>query len=152
MKNIILLDLDGVLITTPPWRPDKMHDDGYSDFNMECVAHLNQLSRTVEANWWLSSTRRAGKTEEEFRTIFSNRQLNIELKGFLPIQETLTMRKTEVDQFLDKMRPKNYLIIDDDSSLNGLENSRKQQWIRTDPLIGFNNSTLELALEKANRW
>ena len=43
MKNAILLDLDGVLITTPNWKPDEIHCDGYSVFNKVAVANLNGL-------------------------------------------------------------------------------------------------------------
>ena len=49
MKNVILLDLDGVLITTPPWKQDELHDDGYSNFNYLAVDNLNKLLSIADA-------------------------------------------------------------------------------------------------------
>jgi len=44
MRRItLILDLDGVLITTPIWKADEIDSDGYSKFNMNCVQNLNKL-------------------------------------------------------------------------------------------------------------
>jgi histidinol phosphatase-like enzyme len=44
---VLFLDLDGVLITTPAWKPDEIDSDGYSKFEQSCVDNLNQLLETV---------------------------------------------------------------------------------------------------------
>jgi len=36
-KTTLILDLDGVLITTPSWKADEMDADGYSKFNENCI-------------------------------------------------------------------------------------------------------------------
>ena len=67
MKNLLLLDIDGVLITTPPWKQDVIHNDGYSEFNETNVANLNKLlSKIDNVEIWLSSTRRLKKRLAEF--------------------------------------------------------------------------------------
>ena len=58
MNNIIPLDLDGVLITTAPYESDKMHEDGYSDFNSICVTNLNRILKDTGFDIVLSSMRR----------------------------------------------------------------------------------------------
>jgi len=62
MKIItLILDLDGVLITTPSWKADNIHSDGYSDFNKDCVINLNKLLLVENFEIWLSSMRRTTK-------------------------------------------------------------------------------------------
>jgi len=151
-QNKILLDLDGVLITTPSWKPDNLHEDGYSDFNREAVQNLNILLSEVDAELWLSSTRRLGKTLEEFNLIFSNRNIQQSIKGFLPAGTLGENRLIEVEAFLDHEFPKNFLILDDDTSLNELEDYRKKFWVKTDRLIGFNEEKLREALVLVNQW
>ncbi len=62
----LILDLDGVLITTPLWKADEMDSDGYSKFNQSCIDNLNELLSLADFDIWLSSTRRTVKSIEEF--------------------------------------------------------------------------------------
>lgn len=152
MKNVVILDLDGVLINTPNWKPDKIHPDGYSDFDSNCVKNLNNLMNNVDAELWLSSTRRIGKSLSEFQTIFQNRNIVAPLIGFLPGKTHGIERIIEINSFLDHEPIKNFLIIDDDKSLNGLEQDRKLFWLQTELLIGFNDEKLIKALQIVKNW
>ncbi|MDF9795363.1 hypothetical protein OKW21_006735 [Catalinimonas alkaloidigena] len=152
MRNAIILDLDGVLITTPKWKADAIHADGYSDFNRHAVDNLNLLLKDISAELWLSSSRRIGKTMDEFRTIFHNRGIESNLIGFLPGDELGIQRKIEVTNFLENESFINFLIIDDDASLHGLELEKKKYWIRTDPHLGFDSNKLDEAKEKIKNW
>lgn len=152
MKNVIILDLDGVLITTPPWKPDTLHPDGYSDFNPECVAVFNRLLEDFNAEIWLSSSRRSNKTIAEFNTIFSNRGITGKISGFVPGGSHGSSRLTQVNSFLDHEPITRFLILDDDTTLNGLAENRKLFWIQTLPLIGFNENLRLEALERMKLW
>lgn len=118
MKLILILDLDGVLITTPPWKADEMDADGYSSFNMNCVNNLNTLLSQADFEIWLSSTRRTVKTLQEFNQIFANRKIKKEIGGFLPHYPDCKSRKDEIEKFIEESNISNFLIIDDDKSLN----------------------------------
>lgn len=152
MKNVVILDLDGVLITTPSWKADEIHPDGYSDFNKEAVHALNSLLEEIEAELWLSSTRRLNQTLEGFRTIFNNRSIKKELAGFLPGGTRGLKRRVEIEAFLNCEPIDNFIIVDDDQSLQELDETRKDFWVRTDPLIGFNTEKLNEAREKIKNW
>ena len=152
MKNVIILDLDGVLILTPPWKSDKIDVDGYSQFDRQSVTNLNILMSNVDAELWLSSNRRFGKTLEEFRQIFILRQIEAPLIGFLPLKNLNTPRKDEVCNFLDQEPIKNFLIIDDDKSLNNLDPLRKSFWVSTDSMIGFNSEKLKESEALVRKW
>jgi hypothetical protein len=142
----LILDIDGVLITTPPWKPDSVHADGYSDFNEKCVANLNQLLSTAQFEIWLSSTRRTVKTLDEFNQIFSNRLIKQEIVGFLPASDISTRRKDEVEAFIRSRQLTDFLVLDDDSSLNDFSHPEKA--VVTRLTIGFDEEKLEEAVKK----
>lgn len=150
VRNIILLDLDGVLITTPHWKKDDIHIDGYSAFNSHTVHYLNNLLSICNAELWLISARREGKTLEELNLIFKNRNINKQIDGIVPVYFEYILRIEEFKDFIKDESIKNYLLIDDDSSLDGLED--KTFWVKTHPLIGFNEEKFNEAIEKLKHW
>ncbi len=147
MKNVIILDLDGVLITTPTWKADQMDVDGYSGFNKKCVENFNKLTEDLECELWLASTRRMNKTLQEFREIFINRNIKTDIKGFLPKGDYKISRLIEIEAFLSHEPINNFLILDDDSSLHNLEEKYKKYWVQTSLLVGFNSEKLKEAQE-----
>ncbi|WP_194510032.1 HAD domain-containing protein [Psychroserpens luteus] len=147
-NKLLILDLDGVLITNPSWKSDRIDSDGYSEFNESCVENLNQLLTLTEFDIWLSSTRRTVKTLTEFNLIFKNRGINKEIVGFLPEYADCKNRKEEVQKFIAEYKPSDFLIIDDDKSLNGLENGIKEKLILTDLIKGFDLEKLNEVTEK----
>jgi len=70
MKNVILIDIDGVFITTPAWKSDILHTDGYSDFNAQAVENFNELISKTNAELWLTSSRSINKSLKELNEIF----------------------------------------------------------------------------------
>lgn len=152
MTNYLILDLDGVLITTPTWKPDPLNSDGYSDFQKSTVNNLNILLDSAELEIWLSSSRRTQKSIKEFNNIFVNRGINQAIGGFLPESPVKSSRLDEIQNFLRTLGSSNYLIIDDDKTLGGLEPRQKNMWIQTDPLIGFSDEKLSEALQRVKTW
>ncbi|MEW7289380.1 HAD domain-containing protein [Aquimarina sp. 2304DJ70-9] len=150
-KSVLILDLDGVLITTPMWKADEIDTDGYSKFNEDCVTNLNKLLSKWEFEIWLSSTRRTIKTIEEFNQIFRNRNIKNQISGFLPEYDDCRTRKDEILRFIEEHNTSDFLIIDDDKSLNGLEEKYKEKLILTELQKGFDKEKFELAIGKIKR-
>ena len=150
-KIILILDLDGVLITNPVWRADQMHVDGYSAFNQSCVHNLNQLLRCAAFDIWLSSKRRINKTLPEFNQIFENRGIVNKIVGFLPECPLCRSRKEEILRFVADANIYHFLIVDDDKSLNGLEEVLKSRLILTDLMKGFDAEKLGEAIGKVRK-
>lgn len=149
MKNVIILDLDGVLVTTPPWRRDELDVDGYSKFNDNAIENFNMLTNNLNFELWLISDRRKGKTLEQFNEIFKNRNINCQLTGMVPVYGYLT-RLEELNKFLVENEIENYILIDDDNSLEGLQD--KSSWVKTKPLIGFGTEELNESKLKTLKW
>ncbi len=150
-KSVLILDLDGVLITTPMWKADEIDSDGYSKFNEDCVTNLNNLLSKFEFEIWLSSTRRTVKTLAEFNQIFRNRNIKNLISGFLPEYPDCKTRKDEIVKFIEESKFSNFLVIDDDKSLNRLEEKHKEKLILTELQKGFDIEKLELAIERIKK-
>lgn len=145
MKPIaLLLDLDGVLITTPTWKMDEIHTDGYSQFNVVCVENLNQILNFGRFEIYISSTRRKNKTIEEFNQIFKNRGISQEIKDFLPLNDDFVSRKEEIQVFLKQTKIEDFLIIDDDKTTLGLPDKFKSRLILTEFLNGLSSENVVL--------
>ena len=141
MDNIILLDLDGVLITTVPWESDKMHEDGYSDFNSICVTNLNRILKDTGYNIVMSSTRRRHTDIDKMNEYFKARGVDKEIVLYVPDYnvkgERFLTRREEIERFLEEHQPKNYLILDDDKSLSGASEEIQSNWIQTYLMTGL---------------
>ncbi|WP_196886963.1 HAD domain-containing protein [Aureivirga sp. CE67] len=148
--KILILDLDGVLITTPPWKQDEMDSDNYSRFNSKCVQNLNQLLQYHPFEIWLSSTRRTVRTLEEFNAIFAHRNIVQTIQGFVPEYPNCKSRKEEIEQFIKENNIENFLILDDDKSLHSLNSNFKNHLVSTELTLGFNEEKLEESLEILN--
>jgi len=144
----ILLDLDGVLITNLAWKADEMANDGYSKFNDKCVRCFNSLIERIDSfELWLSSSRRKVMSLEEFNVIFENRGIATFLTGFVPVPKDDISRRAEVEAFARARKETELLIIDDDSSLQGLSPGLKSRWIATNPFQGFTEENMRSALK-----
>lgn len=141
----IFLDIDGVLITTPIWRADVLHEDGYSDFRQDCVQNFNELVQQLDARIIVTSSRRYTKTKEELTVIFQNRGIFTPVEALLPIYENANNRKEEITLFILQNLYAKYLILDDDLSLHELEPSIKQNCIITTYFKGFDREALASA-------
>ena len=146
-KTVLILDIDGVLITTPSWKSDEIENDGYSKFDSKCVANLNKLTSTIQCEIWLSSSRRKAKTLEEMNTIFSSRGIESDIVGFLPDYHLCRSRKEEITKFINEKNLFDFLIIDDDKSLNNLDDKISDRLVLTEMMIGLSDEKLKKAIE-----
>jgi hypothetical protein len=56
-------------------------------------------------------------------------------------------RATEISEWFEQGgKNTNFVIIDDDSSINKLSDELKTHWVQTKPLIGFDEASLQQAL------
>ncbi len=150
-RNLLILDLDGVLITTPSWKPDEIDFDNYSKFNSFCVENLNIILQNYDFEIWISSSRRINNSIDEMNEIFFNRNINKKINGFLPILEFKTPRNIEIESFLKSQEYNSILILDDDTSLQNFPNKLKIRWIQTVPLMGLNETKLNECLNLLNK-
>ena len=145
-KTILILDLDGVLITTPTWKADTLHEDGYSDFNPDCVANLNSLLARADFDIWLSSSRRRSRDAAQWSAIFERRGITRPVAGLLPDYPDCATRAEEIDRFMMQHSGASFLVIDDDKSLTGAPMTDTFGVVLTTLMSGFDAPRLEEAL------
>ncbi|MBI3220034.1 MAG: hypothetical protein HYZ44_11010 [Bacteroidetes bacterium] len=137
----ILLDIDGVLVTTPSWQPTEQLSDGFMKFNQAAVENLAIVYKETNASIILTTTHRINFDEAKWKDIFRTRGLNFQTITKLNNKtriDQLSDRSTEIREWVEQNgQNENYVIIDDDASLNGLTNDIKERWVSTKPLIGF---------------
>ena len=148
---IILLDIDGVLVTTPSWKvPDQLADN-FMKFNETATENLAKLYNETNASIVLTTTHRINFSIEKWFEIFNVRGLNFQNISKINDRnsiDTLLDRATEIKEWVEKFGGQaNYVVIDDDLSINGLSDSIKERCILTKPLIGFDKFCLEKALD-----
>lgn len=147
---IILLDLDGVMISGASWKPVEIHNDRFPSFKPTAVKALNKILSKINASVILTSSHKSKYTRFEWEIIFKNRNINTSIKTLPP--NTLNLnRKDEILFYLDNNDIKNYVIIDDDKSLNGLPSNIKERFILVDPLIGLNDELTDRIIEVLNK-
>lgn len=148
-KISILLDIDGVLVTTPAWRPTPIHEDGFMEFNPIAAKNLARLIERTGATIVLASTHRISYTPEQWIKFFRNRGIvcaGIQKLNKATAIEHITDRATELNEWVANNGNQSYIIIDDDLSIHRLPEHIQARWIKTNPLIGFNDECLERAL------
>lgn len=146
----ILLDIDGVLVTTPIWKPTEQLSDGFMKFNENAAENLAILFKETNASIVLTTTHRISFDETKWKEIFKKRGLSFhtitKLNGKTSINQ-LGDRATEIADWVEQSgKNENYVIIDDDLSLHGLPDEIKEHWVPTKTLIGFDKYARAKAL------
>ena len=148
----ILLDLDGVMITTPPWKMAEMLDDGFSAFNPKAVINLNRIISQTSASIILTTSHRNTYDSITWQELFIKRE--VICKDILIMRSNKT-GLTRADQILlwynEEGTDKKFVVIDDDNSINGLPLDIKERCIVTKPLIGLDEWSAMNAIAILNK-
>ena len=146
----ILLDFDGVMVTTPTWRTVECLEDGFMAFNESCAGYLASVLAITQADIVLTTTHRIHYDNEVWRQLLHNRGIVTNKVTKVNQAETfaeLSIRHLEVLQWVNANPNENYVIIDDDKSLRELSSAIKSRWIETDFYAGFTGVGMEQALD-----
>lgn len=133
----ILLDIDGVMVTTPSWQPLMLLDDNFSDFNKRAVCCLNNILLATSATIVLTTSHKANFTIEAWLDIFHKRGIPLKDIERLPENVSYLNRRDEIMNWLELNNPNSFVIIDDDKSLNDLPEHYKNRLILTHSLVGL---------------
>lgn len=148
----LLLDFDGVMITTPAWKPVEGFSDGFIDFNETSLKNLKRIINLGEVDTIvLTTTHRIAKTIEEWKALFERRGITVEYIEKINNADSLTtmqLRSIEIEAWAQGQDAVDFIVIDDDAGLNQLPPRLKDRWIRTDSLIGLNDDKTNEVLAK----
>lgn len=147
----VLLDIDGVLVTTPGWRTAELHRDGFLKFNEKAQKNLIKLIRETNASIVLTTTHRITYSVEKWKEIFNNRGIPVETIEKVNSKQTIEDmldRGKEIREWVDNFGTnKNFVIIDDDLSINDLPSEIKDKLVLTKSLIGLDSESTDKAIK-----
>ena len=147
----ILLDIDGVLVTNPAWRATEHLPDGFLKFNERAAKNLAKIIDTTNAAIVLTTTHRINYSIDKWKELLETRGIfpsSVAKLNDLTMLSDMGDRPTEIKEWVDKENnDRNFVIIDDDLSINGLPSSIKEKFVLTKPMIGLDEEATLQAIK-----
>ncbi len=140
---LIFLDIDGVMVPAKSWKSPEFLSDGFPAFSVKATHSLQKLI-SDGGDILLTTSHRAKFNVEEWKNIFERRGINVRNIATLPENANGISRKDEIVNWINhKHIKRNFVIIDDDKSLNDLPKSLKKFLIQTSSHIGLTDAHIE---------
>uniref|UniRef100_UPI00404A0FBF HAD domain-containing protein n=1 Tax=Flavobacterium sp. TaxID=239 RepID=UPI00404A0FBF len=145
---LILLDIDGVMVPIKSWKAPAFLNDGFPAFSSMAVQSLQKIISATNADILLTTSHKSRYSIDEWKDIFKNRGLEVNQIYRMKENTSFLNRKDEIMNWVhatDELP--NFIILDDDKSLNGLPSSIKSKLIQTDNFIGLTDELADEALK-----
>jgi len=144
---LILLDIDGVMVHAKPWVSFQALEDGFYAFNKMAVNALNAIIAKSDAEIVLTTSHKYSFSLEQWVNIFKNRGVNINsISRLAPNHDHRSRHDEIVNWFATSDDVNDFVIIDDDKTLNGLSSELQSRLIQTQPLVGLTKRHIEDAV------
>ena len=140
---LVFLDIDGVMVPAKSWKNPELLNDGFPAFDLQAVRVLQNLV-TEDTTIVLTTSHKSRFTIEQWKEIFQKRGVQISRLKTLDDNINFLSRKDEVLNWFNLNNVgEEFIIIDDDKSLNDLPSFLKDKLILTSPLIGLTDNHLD---------
>ena len=149
---LVLLDIDGVMVQASSWRSVEILDDGFTSFSPRAVSGLQRIISETNASIVLTTSHKSKYNLSQWKDIFKKRGINASIDKIEDNVNSLN-RKEEIINWANKNKNlEQYVIIDDDKSLNGLPQNIKQKLIQTSSMIGLNDDATLNAIDILKKY
>ena len=141
---LIFLDIDGVMAPAKSWQRPDILEDGFVDFSSKAVSVLQDvLAQNADTTIILTTSHKSRFSLSQWKIIFERRGLKVNKLESLNDNNDFQSRKVEIlNWFESNDIHEDFIIIDDDKSLNDLPTFYKDRLILTSSLVGLNESHL----------
>ncbi len=139
---LIFLDIDGVMVPAKSWQRPELLSDGFPAFSQDAVSALQSLM-SDNTTIILTTSHKSTYTIPEWKSIFATR--GIITRNLLRLDNNINRlnRKEEIlNWFAKNTVNEDFVIIDDDKSLNDLPKEMKKRLILTSGMVGLSNHNL----------
>ncbi|MEO6818122.1 MAG: HAD domain-containing protein [Ginsengibacter sp.] len=148
---LIFLDIDGVMVPAKSWVSPEFLLDEFPIFSSKAVLTLNKVI-TDEDTVILTTSHKSKFNLEKWKNIFLDRGIHLKKIKSLPGNFSNLSRKDELlNYFYCNNVQENFVIIDDDKSLNELPKELKDNLIQTSSHIGLREEHVEEIKSILNR-
>lgn len=144
---LVLLDIDGVMVPASSWKKPEFLEDGFPVFSTKAAQALNKIITDTKSTILLTTSHKNNYSISDWKNIFELRGIKIKNLERLPENLLNLNRKQEILEWIKSSENKeNFVILDDDKSLNGLMNNLKDKLVLTSPLVGLTNEQADEAI------
>lgn len=143
----LFLDIDGVMTSANSWKKPEFMSDGFIMFNPNATRALAKILAQTHADIVLTSSHKDLYNTKEWTELFRNRGIHVKCIKRLPANILHHSRKEEILNWI-QIQPENldFIIIDDDKSLNDLPSVYKERLILTNGLVGLTDDLANQAI------
>ena len=136
------MDIDGVMAPAKSWQRPDILEDGFVDFSSKAVSVLQDiLAQNPNSTIILTTSHKSRFSLSQWKIIFERRGLNVNKLESLNDNTDFQSRKVEILNWFDSNDiHEDFIIIDDDKSLNDLPTFYKDRLVLTSSLVGLNES------------
>jgi hypothetical protein len=125
------------MVPAKSWKNPELLDDGFPAFSLKAVNVIQKLI-AKDTTVWLTTSHKSRFSIKQWKEIFKRRGLPILNVKLLNENTNLLSRKDEILNWFNLNNVnEEFVIIDDDKSLNALPTFLKNKLILTSPLIGL---------------
>ncbi len=141
---LIFLDIDGVMVPAKGWKVPELMNDGFPAFSSKASRVLQSII-SVDTTLMLTTSHKSNYSIKEWVNIFKKR--GIEIEKIKSLENNNSIHRTRKDEILNWFNTNvindNYIIIDDDTSLNALPKYLKENLLLTSSFIGLTDEHLD---------
>ena len=126
---ILLLDIDGVLETSPSWKKPAFLEDKFYKFNESSRKNLIEIIDKINPEIILTTTHRINYNLMEWNQIFELRGIHVgKISKINDAKKAIDIKKRniEIEEWFSNNKTAEFLILDDDKSLNELTDNLKK--------------------------
>lgn len=146
---LILLDIDGVMVPANSWKQPEILEDNFMNFGLQATKALEKIISSTSADILLTTSHKDTFTLNQWKNIFEKRNIKVGKIDKLPKNVNHLSRKDEIlNWFNSDNSNQNFIIIDDDKSLNALPDVVKNKLIQTSATVGLTNFLADEAIRK----
>lgn len=150
---LILLDIDGVMVPANSWRKPEILEDGFPGFSSKAVQALDRIVSVTSADIVLTTSHKYNYSLQQWKDIFNRRGISLNSIDRLPENTNHLTRKDEILNWFNTNKiNKDFLIVDDDKSLNGLPDFLKSKLIQTSASVGLTDYLINEFIENKHHF
>lgn len=144
---LILLDIDGVMVPATSWRPSEILADGFANFSNRSISSLQKIISDTGATILLTTTHKSRYSNSEWEEIFKTRGINAVINRLEDNVDDLNRKEEILHWFNTTKTSENFVILDDDKSVNGLPEYIKDKVVLTSATVGLIAEHAESAID-----
>lgn len=134
---LVFLDIDGVMVPAKGWESPQVLSDGFYKFSDSAIRVLQGLI-SEDTTVMLTTSHKSRYSVEEWKNIFHLRGIAVSKLDKLGDNVSNKSRKDEILSWFNMNNlSENFIILDDDKSLNSLPAFLKDKLVLTSSMVGL---------------